>query len=179
MDEFTEVDMHDVDPASPKTVEAITGVVINSPPKDEAPDRCLKCGEGLTYSGRGRRPKYCDNCKRTSSPRAAKSESDGPRWKPALATKLTNNLVGVAMVVSALNAFDGMAILQGSQGLANSLVDVAENDPKVRKALENFTTASAWGGVAIAAAAIAIPILANHGYLPPAMAAAYAPPTQV
>lgn len=144
---------------------------------DEAPDRCQVCGTGITYGGRGPRPKYCAEHKRAGTgSRGKRSTEDGDVkeavWKGKLRTAVTGNIAGIGLIVTAFNQYDGVVIVGGADRLASSLVDVAETNPKVRKALEAFVKGNAWAGVAVAAAAIAVPILANHGMLPPSVTAA-------
>jgi hypothetical protein len=118
------------------------------------------------YGGRGPRPKTCETHK--SAPRSNDAVR-GPKeaaWKARLTAALQGQLTMVAVTTMAFNRYDGMCIMNGSENLARSLVQVAEQNPKVRKALENMVTAGAWAGVATAVAGIAIPILANHNVLP-------------
>jgi hypothetical protein len=65
-----------------------------------------------------------------------------------------------------LNMADGSAILAGAPALASALDDLAKENPRVRKVLEGMLATGAWSGVAIAAANIALPILANHDMMP-------------
>lgn len=59
----------------------------------------------------------------------------------------------------------GVLVLRGPM-MSDALVDVAKVNPRVRKALQSFAQTSTWGGLAGAAAAVAVPILAHHGLLP-------------
>ena len=59
----------------------------------------------------------------------------------------------------------GVLITRGG-GLTDALIDVSKVNPRVRKALESFTQTSMWGGLAAAAAGVAVPIMAHHGLLP-------------
>lgn len=139
---------------------------------DVSPYRCEDCGSGLVYAGRGRKPKRCrpgEGCRVNSIVQGVtrKRSSGRQGWQEPLRNALAGNFASIGMVVFALNRVDGQAILSGSPRLADSLIQVAEQEPKVRKALENMVTAGAWSGVAMSVAAIAVPIMANHGYLPP------------
>lgn len=62
------------------------------PPTDERLS-CETCGKTLVYSGRGRKPKYCDEHKRSSSPTTKRSGSNTPNEK--LATQATEALVQI------------------------------------------------------------------------------------
>lgn len=146
-------------------------------PEDEAPDRCkwIGCGESLSYGGRGPRPKWCARHKggrevgpprvsRGTSPRAKK---DDKAWKDSLNQQLVAAGGTIGAIAYGFNKFDGTVILNGTPQLAHSLVELADVNPNVRRALEASVSGAAWLGVAVAAAAIIIPIAANHGALPP------------
>lgn len=165
--DFSTVDMPD-EPSSPDE-PAVTEPDVTVESNDDRPDRCQVCGNGITYGGRGPRPKYCEDHKRGNAgatPRGTGGTRRGAAWKEPLKNAVMGNIAGIGTLVYAFDQYDGQIIIAGSDRLASSLVDVAETNPKVRKGLEAFTTGGAWAGVAMAAAAIAIPILAHHGMLP-------------
>ena len=143
---------------------------------DEAPDRCrwIGCGESLSYGGRGPRPKWCPKHKGgreiTGSPsvsRGTRAKKDDKGWKDNLNNQLCAAGGAVGAAFYAFNKFDGQVILSGTPALAHSLVELADTDPRIRRSLESFVTGAAWTSVALAAAAIIVPIAANHGALPP------------
>lgn len=82
-------------------------------------------------------------------------------------------LIGALSVgVSVANARDGQIIANGNEKLCAALVKTSEKNPKLRKFLENLTSGFAYSELSIAVAAIALPIMANHGLLPDRAAAA-------
>lgn len=52
-----------------------TGIPTDTPPAVSDDPVCQVCGAGLTYSGRGRKPKFCDEHKTASTGRKATSGS--------------------------------------------------------------------------------------------------------
>jgi hypothetical protein len=72
----------------------------------------------------------------------------------------------VGTVIYAVNAVDGAAIIDGAERLAEALNNAAKTNDTLYRNLERMLTGSTWGGVIVAAGAIALPILANHGLLP-------------
>lgn len=136
--------------------------------EDEAPVtrgelECTVCGADLSYGGRGPKPKYCDAHRKTAR---KTSTATGAKQAPKLAKALHTQISSVALIVAMVNQADGVAILNGSERLATSLAQVADTNPKVRKALEAAVSGGAWGGVIVAAVTIAVPILVNHGLVP-------------
>jgi hypothetical protein len=87
----------------------------------------------------------------------------------SLATQFT--MIGTA--VYAFNSYDGTVILQGTPKLSAALANLCEKNPKVKKNIERMLAGGAYGEVIVAAAFIAIPIMANHGMMPPGIAALY------
>lgn len=72
----------------------------------------------------------------------------------------------IGTVVMVANEADGLAIIQGTPRLANSLNELAKQNPAVRKNIERLLAGSAWSGVLASVGAIALPIMANHNLLP-------------
>jgi len=128
--------------------------------------RCTTCGVALTYSGRGRKPSKCPEHRVSRSGSSKPTRSSGSVDLSAIQAGLDTMFTGVAMAVGMFEPTDGAIIAQGGPQLSSALVKVAENDPRVRKALERLMTGSAWGQVIAAAGAIVVPILAHHGVMP-------------
>lgn len=129
---------------------------------------CIECGKELRYGGRGRKPKYCDEHKK-NAPKGTRTSSTGRKssgWQKSLADSLTAQVTGIGVAVSMFDRFDGLSIINGAENLSTSLVTVAENNDKVRRALETFVTGSTWAGVAVAVTQIAFPILMHHNIIP-------------
>lgn len=62
-----------------------TGIPTDTPPAVSDDPLCQVCGAGLTYSGRGRKPKFCDEHK-TSSGSPRKQSSGGSSVDAAMAS---------------------------------------------------------------------------------------------
>lgn len=54
-------------------------------------------------------------------------------------------------------------IAQGSPKMAEAWVKLADENPGVKRVLTKLTEGSAWGGVILSTAAVAVPIAAHHG----------------
>jgi hypothetical protein len=94
-----------------------------------------------------------------------KSKSISSR-KTALKLRLTGALGVIGKALSAFNEYDGKIVLENATELADALDQWARESPRVKKALEAALTVSTTGSVLGVAAAILIPILANHGLVP-------------
>lgn len=57
-------------------------------------------------------------------------------------------------------------ITEHAPRLAEAWYKLAQKNPAVRRMLENLTTGSAWGGVAVATGVTVLPLLAHHNALP-------------
>lgn len=84
-------------------------------------------------------------------------------------------LGGTLQVAGALRGdasleYDGRTFEANADRLAAALDQAAKEDPRLRRALENFTRSSTWGELGGAVLAIAVPLLANHGMVPPGAA---------
>lgn len=123
---------------------------------------------------RGRPPKNAaDKAPRATTPRARKGTT------PNLEKRLASSLTTLGTLGCLINAADGMAVVQGVPALAAALAKLADENPAVRANLERMLTAGAWSGVIAAIVPILLTIMANHGAIPPAMAAMFgatAPP---
>lgn len=112
--------------------------------------------------------------KAEKSPKAAKAT---PR-RASLETRLTGSLITLGTVVAATGAMtspavtaDGVLICEHAPAVAAALDKVAKDDPKVAAALERMLTAGVWSGLVAAVLPLAVGIAANHGALPPTVAA--------
>lgn len=117
-----------------------------------------------------------------SKPKATKT---APR-KAALESRLAGAIVGLGTMLSAgaavtgsdALALDGIVVIQHSANLAAAINKVADQDPRVKAALEQMLTAGVWSGVAMAVIPVTIAVLGNHGLVPPQLAAMLAAPEQ-
>jgi hypothetical protein len=87
----------------------------------------------------------------------------------ALAQQFT--LIGT--VTMAFNEYDGTVILQGTPQLAKALANLCDKNPKIKKNVERMLAGGTYGEVIIAAGLIAMPIMANHGLMPPSIRSLY------
>lgn len=124
---------------------------------------------------RGRPPK-------DAPPRGATRPAAGgksrPASRPKLAPKLEElgGLIGTATYATGMARqnprliYDAEIILGTVERLAAALEKLAAENPAVRRVLESLLAATAFGELAGAVLAIAVPIAANHGLLPPVAA---------
>lgn len=78
---------------------------------------------------------------------------------------VTGVLTGVGIAVMAFDEFDGTTIIEGAPDLAKALANLADKRPAVARALDAMTETSAWAEVAVAGAAIVVPIVTHHRQL--------------
>jgi hypothetical protein len=127
--------------------------------------------------GRGRPKGSTDKAPRAtaSTPRTARKSTT-----PNLEKRLGSSLTTLGTLGCLVSPNDGLIVLQGVPALAAALAKLADENPAVRANLERMLTAGAWSGVIAAVVPIVIGIMANHGAMPPAMAAMFGatpPPT--
>jgi len=127
--------------------------------------QCQVCGKPLTYAGRGRKPKFCDDHRASRSPskgapvgRVSKDE----RLRRELIATL--GLVGTGLMM--VEPYDGLVVLDRAEPTVDALMDVAAHNPRVRKVLEQMIEVSVWGALGTALAGIVLPITAHHNLLP-------------
>lgn len=89
-----------------------------------------------------------------------------PSQLDKLRGQLDEQLVTIGTVLAAVNEFDGMTIVHGAPKVSDALVRAAEQNPRVKAALESFLATSTWGAVLGALGVVVLPILANHGLAP-------------
>lgn len=137
-----------------------------APPLGDFEYSCEVCGVELKYGGRGRKPTKCKQHKAGSTRAVGPSTARASRWQQPLAEALNAQFVGIGLVTMAFDPFDGQIIMKGAPALSESLIRLAEANPSVRRGLEQFVTAGAWSGVAMAVASIAMPIMMHHRIIP-------------
>lgn len=150
----------------PDSDDVADGIVVDGKP-------CSSCATFVPLSKGGRQFDKCLACRRdarlnggstTSTVKAPAGRS--ANWEAPLQRGLADMGQGFGMLVTMANQVDGQAIMAGSPRLAESLIAPARANPKVRHRLESIVEGGAWGAVAMAVLAIAMPILANHNMLP-------------
>jgi hypothetical protein len=134
---------------------------------DAAPYRCEVCGMALHYGGRGRPPVRCDEHKK----QRASSNGSNPKRPSGVGMKVLEEQLAdmyrfVGMGLSMVDQFDGMTIAASADNLAHSWVVAAETNPKLKKFLIKLTTGTGVGGVILAHALVAFPIMEHHKMLP-------------
>jgi hypothetical protein len=140
---------------------------------DDAPElACEVCGTPLVYAGRGRKPRYCEDHRNRSG------TNTGPRIVTAggasrasgkdarLRQDLTTMLGSVGMALMLVESYDGLVVMDRTPATVDALMEVAAQNPKFRKTLEQMVTVSVWSQVSLAVAGIALPIAAHHGIIP-------------
>lgn len=109
---------------------------------------------------------------------AKKKSSGGKGRKPKKADlqALLSSSAPILMIVDP-SGYDAQVVLEDSERVAQALVDLADQNESVRKALMALMTTSAWAAVATTIAPMAVAILANHGMLPAHMPTYFGKPT--
>lgn len=118
------------------------------------------CGKPLTYSGRGRHPKFCDEHRGSSSGAGTRQR------RQSLAPRLENAFMALGLGLSMVNQQDATIIAQNANNMAVAWDALANENPKIRRALERALSASAWGGVLAASLPVIMGIGMNHGLIP-------------
>lgn len=83
-----------------------------------------------------------------------------------LEAKLTEFIGTAGMVVSMFNQTDGFIILSNAEPLAQNWTALAEENAAVKRVLNSMVETGAWSAALMATAAVALPIMDNHGYIP-------------
>lgn len=136
---------------------------------DVSPLRCEAegCQNTLTYSGRGRKPKYCDEHKKSNI--GTGSRSTGVRgWSEAsrIEKQLTMYLAGLGFVIKLVNQYDGTVVAEGAAPVAHEVVEIAKTHKDWRKPLEIICAPGEYGRLMMVLAGIILPVMANHGLIP-------------
>lgn len=96
------------------------------------------CVNTLTYSGRGRKPKFCEEHKKASG--GGKSASSGDKSLDArlkrVSAGLAENIQLVGALATPILPVTGHLILRDSERVASETVKLARNNPKMIAALE-------------------------------------------
>jgi hypothetical protein len=95
----------------------------------------------------------------------------GPGRPPGSGTKRAKRADGVTAVLGLIgtgvairNQADAVAIFNGAPALADALANLAETNRAMARTLDALIETTGYTEVAIAVAAIALPIMANHGF---------------
>lgn len=88
-------------------------------------------------------------------------------------TTLNEQFTLIGMGVMAFNEYDGKVVIEGADRMSKAIANLCEKNPKVRKTIERMLVGGSYGEVIIAAGLIAVPIMANHGMMPPGIQKMY------
>jgi hypothetical protein len=126
------------------------------------------CHAELVYAGRGRRPKKCDEHKRSST--SAKSDrspgSQVPRGLAKIERDITEAMFTAGVLVSPYDQYDGAVLIASAPKFAEAMTMLAGRYPEFRKWLEKGGDGMMFIRVAMVCLSIGIPIGAHHGLIP-------------
>jgi hypothetical protein len=135
--------------------------------EDEAPIREESGSGGILEfanpSGKGWNQKESKD-EKPKRPRGRPPGSKSPRAK--VKKLLGQQLVMIGMVASRFDEYDGKVIIANAEAMTEETMKVADESPWLMGILESMTTTSLYGGLILVYAGVAIPILANHGFIP-------------
>lgn len=139
---------------------------------DEVPDlsgipefSCETCGKELTYSGRGRKPKFCDDHKRSSSSsKSSGSSSNNEKLAAAaLDVLVQGNNVGVMILSLAQMYGTASAVSQREEAFRATALEALKADPGMARSILKAGATSgkamlmmAYGMLAVSVAPVAI-----------------------
>lgn len=91
---------------------------------------------------------------------------DLKRMQQQLADAYTQVGVIIGIVGGRTGNLAGFIMARRADMLAESWIDLAERDPRVRRAINNILQVGGWSGVAAAHASVILPVAAMSGVLP-------------
>lgn len=159
-------------------------VAVEAPPAQDT-----KPGRPTTRAGRAAARKARSAASASGSDAKPKATKPAPR-KASLESRLAGSLASLGGMVMAGGAVagsaplqaDGLVIIQHSANMAEAINRVADQDPRVKAALEKMLTAGVWSGVAAVMLPVGLAIAGNHGMVPPGLAEVFgakaAPPAE-
>lgn len=117
-------------------------------PQDESPHdgpSCIVCGTALEYSGRGRKPKYCDEHKRSGTRTNVRSSTPKNDKLAAQATDALMQMNGLAALVCMLSGMPmtAAAINNAEEGLREQVKAALITDPDLASKILSAGTHSA------------------------------------
>jgi len=134
-------------PERESTVDDLSGLTSHASKSTDTPPRDVPPRAKTRATGTGSRPSATSRAK--------------------LETKLTEFFGTTALFVGALvNQQDGEIILKNAESLAFNWAALAEENASVKRVLNSLMETNAWSGAILATAAVAIPIMDNHGFIP-------------
>lgn len=119
---------------------------------DEYPDKCGECRKGVPYSGRGRRPKFCDEHKPNrskSSPRATGKGAEQTARAAAGMLSQLNGLIGMGLSMYGLT-MTAEQINTANAQFEEAATQALVNDPKLAKKIIGLGATSGKATLAVA-----------------------------
>lgn len=115
--------------------------------------QCVVCGTDLVYSGRGRKPKYCDEHKpsRSKVTSTATKRVSGAIVERAI-TEIAAVYSGIALPLKFVSPIASTVVYDNADKLAESYRLLLETSAKFRKLFMELESKAAW-----------LPILTMHG----------------
>lgn len=149
------------------SAEHAAGPVPSVPPvpADDRPPRrgSAAKGDGKPKSGGSAKKGGTDGTRGTGSP----GSPPKPGRKPQLQAKLEELLASPALVYSfAGDEYAAHIIATRTPAMAQAWYELSQQNAGIRRMLERLTQGSAWGGVILSSAAVAVPLLSHHGVIP-------------
>jgi hypothetical protein len=101
-------------------------------------------------------------------PASKPAKAERPRGRPPeLQKQLEDLFLGIGLMTGgAINEFDGEVIRDNAEALAENWNKVAQSNAAVKRFLTSMMETGAWSGAIMTTAAVAIPIMQNHGVIP-------------
>jgi hypothetical protein len=140
--------------------------VIADAPTETSELACEVCGEPLTYSGRGRKPKFCEVHKRSKSSTIVPDRNAGGSNKgrsfpgeASLRTALEARYFMLSGVLAMVNPNYALVVRAGVADVVDADIEYARVNPAFRRFLEGSVEKSAAAAVVIAHGKMFAPII--------------------
>lgn len=135
---------------------------------------CLDCGRDDFKNARGL-SRHRSIAHGIKSQKADKAPRSATARNTKLDKELTEMFMLIGMLVSTVNQYDGMVILQNADTTAQAWAQLARTDKRIASMLDKLISTTAYSGVILATIRMAVPILANHGVIPPELGQMFGP----
>lgn len=161
------MEIHFTDDSNPPDIDPI----VTEPLTTDTRFSCEVCGTPLTYAGKGRYPKYCNEHKPKPPSQGGTGTSIRATNVDTLIGQMTELYQAVGMGLSFVPplAIDGMTVTAHSVQLAESWRPLIQRDPKIRKFWEKVCTGGGWGTVLMAHSVVVLAIMQAHDISLPGM----------
>lgn len=125
---------------------------------------CETCGEPLTYSGRGRYPRFCADHKPNARQAAGTQPKRGGtlRNEDALRAALLERYMQLGALASFIHPAYGMGIKQRAEQAVDADLEYAKVSPTFRRSLQSLIEKSALGVVIAVHASMLAPIIVGE-----------------